>query len=86
MEDTFPDIGSMSDQELKDLIATLAEEEREASYRRRILHGRIDILRAELVNRLRTKREEGDELISGNDVQKLTNILLGKVPDADEVR
>ena len=85
MEDTFPDIGSMSDQELKDLIATLAGEEREASYRRRILHGRIDILRAELVNRLRTKREEGDELISGNDVQKLTNILLGKVPDADEV-
>ena len=85
MEDTFPDIGSMSDQELKDLIATLAEEEREASYRRRILHGRIDILRAELDNRLRTKREEGDELISGNDVQKLTNILLGKVPDADEV-
>jgi hypothetical protein len=85
MEDTFPDIGSMSDQELKDLIATLAEGEREASYRRRILHGRIDILRAELVNRLRTKREEGDELISGNDVQKLTNILLGKVPDADEV-
>jgi hypothetical protein len=85
MEDTFPDIGSMSDQELKDLIATLAEEEREVSYRRRILHGRIDILRAELVNRLRTKREEGDELISGNDVQKLTNILLGKVPDADEV-
>ena len=85
MEDTFPDIGSMSDQELKDLIATLAEEEREVSYRRRILHGRIDILRAELVNRLRTKREEGDELISGDDVQKLTNILLGKVPDADEV-
>jgi hypothetical protein len=84
MEDTFPDIGSMSDQELKDLIATLAEEERGVSYRRRILHGRIDILRAELVNRLRTKREEGEELISGDDVQKLTDILLGKVPDADE--
>jgi anti-sigma-K factor RsiG len=84
MEDTFPDIGSMSDQELKDLIAKLAEEEREVSYQRRILHGRIDILRAELVNRLRTKREEGDELISGDDVQKLTDILLGKVPDADE--
>jgi hypothetical protein len=84
MEDTFPDIGSMSDQELKDLIARLAEEERDVSYQRRILHGRIDILRAELVNRLRTKREEGDELISGDDVQKLTDILLGKVPDADE--
>jgi hypothetical protein len=86
MEDTFPDIGSMSDQELKDLIATLAAEERGVSYRRRILHGRIDILRAELVNRLRTKREEGEELISGDDVQKLTDILLGRVPDADEAR
>jgi hypothetical protein len=87
MEDnTFPDIGSMSDEELKDLIAQLADEEREVSYRRRILHGRIDILRAELVNRLRTKREEGDPLITGDDVQKLTDILLGKVPDADEAR
>ena len=87
MEDnTFPDIGSMSDQELKDLIAQLADEEREVSYRRRILHGRIDILRAELVNRLRTKREEGDALITGDAVQSLTDILLGKVPDADEAR
>jgi hypothetical protein len=87
MEDnTFPDIGSMSDEELKDLIAQLADEEREVSYHRRILHGRIDILRAELVNRLRTKREEGDPLITGDDVQKLTDILLGKVPDADEAR
>jgi RsiG-like len=86
VEDSFPDIGTMSDQDLKALIAELAEEEREVSYRRRILHGRIDILRAELVNRLRTKRQEGDELISGDDVQKLTDILLGKVPDADEAR
>jgi hypothetical protein len=86
VEDTFPDIGSMSDEDLKALIAQLAEEEREVSYRRRILHGRIDILRAELVNRLRTKREEGDALISGDDVQKLTDILLGEVPDTDEAR
>jgi hypothetical protein len=86
MEDTFPDIGSMNDQELKDVIAALTQEEREVSYRRRILHGRIDILRAELVNRLRTKRERGDALITGDDVQKLTDILSGKVPDADEAR
>jgi hypothetical protein len=86
VEDTFPDIGSMSDQELKDLIAELTEEEREVSYRRRILHGRIDILRAELVTRLRTKREQGDALITGDDVQKLTDILLGKTPDAGEAR
>jgi anti-sigma-K factor RsiG len=84
VEDTFPDIGSMSDQELKQLIAELAEEEQEVSYRRRILHGRIDILRAELVNRLRTKREQGDALITGDDVQRLTDILAGKGPSADE--
>ena len=52
MEETFPDIGSMSDEELKELIDELTDEEREISYRRRLLHGKIDILRAELVNRL----------------------------------
>ena len=79
-DDTFPDIGSMSDEELKTLIAELTEEERQVSYRRRVLHGKIDILRAELVNRLKTKREAGDAAITGADVQQLTDILLGKVP------
>ncbi len=73
--ETFPDLGSLSDQELKDLIRQLTEEEQEVSYRRRILHGKIDILRAELVNRLRKSREAGEDLISGADVQKLTDIL-----------
>jgi hypothetical protein len=83
MEDTFPDVGSMSDDELKELIGALTDEEREVSYRRRLLHGKIDILRAELVNRLRAKREggEGDATISGADVQTLTDVLLGKVPE-----
>lgn len=80
MEDTFPDVSSMSDGELKGMIAQLTDDERELSYRRRLLHGKIDILRAELVNRLKAKREAGDVLISGQDVQQLTDILLGKVP------
>ena len=63
--DTFPDLGSLSDQELKDLIQQLTDEEQDVSYRRRILHGKIDILRAELVNRLRKKHEGGEEVISG---------------------
>ncbi len=50
--DTFPDLGSLTDPELKDLIQQLTDEETEISYQRRILHGKIDILRAELVNRL----------------------------------
>ncbi len=80
IEETFPDIGSMSNQDLKDLIGRLTNEEREVSYRRRLLHGKIDILRAELVNRLRSKREAGDTLITGDDVQALTDILAGNVP------
>jgi hypothetical protein len=83
-EDTFPDIGSMSDEELKQLIGELTEEEREVSYRRRVLHGKIDILRAELVNRLKVKREAGEAAITGADVQQLTDILLGKVPGSEE--
>ena len=75
--DTFPDLGSLGDQELKDLIQQLTQEEVEVSYRRRILHGKIDILRAELVNRLRKKNENGEDLISGADVQRLTDILVG---------
>ena len=84
MEETFPDVSAMSEKELKDLISELTDEERELSYRRRLLHGKIDILRAELVNRLRAKREAGDMVITGQDVQELTDILLGKVPTPPE--
>jgi hypothetical protein len=80
LEETFPDVSSMSDKELRALIDELTDEEREVSYRRRLLHGKIDILRAELVTRLKAKREAGQAMISGQDVQQLTDILLGKVP------
>ena len=83
MEETFPDLGSLDDKELKALIEKLTEEEQEVSYRRRVLHGKIDILRAELVNRLRQKRERGDSLISGDDVEQLTNILAGRAQGED---
>jgi len=84
MEDTFPDLGSLSDEELKDLIDKLTEEENEISYKRRVLHGKIDILRAELVNRLRQKRERGDSLFTGDDVAQLTEILAGRAEPAPE--
>jgi hypothetical protein len=73
--DTFPDLGSLSDVELKELIKQLTEEEVDISYRRRILHGKIDILRAELVNRLRKQHDGGHEIITGADVEQLTEIL-----------
>ena len=86
MDETFPDVSAMSNQELKELISQLTDEEREVSYQRRLLHGKIDILRAELVNRLKAKREGGDSLITGDDVQQLTDILLGQVssPEGEE--
>jgi len=82
MDETFPDLGALSDVELKDVIRQLTEEETEISYRRRILHGKIDILRAELVNRLRNKHEGGELLITGEDVQQLTDILAGGSSEA----
>lgn len=81
--DTFPDLGSLTDQELKDLIKSLTAEETEISYQRRILHGKIDILRAELVNRLRKKDDAGELVITGADVQQLTDILAGRKPPAE---
>jgi hypothetical protein len=87
MDDTFPDLGSLTDTELKDLISQLTADELDISYRRRLLHGKIDILRAELVNRLRRKHDGGEEIISGDDVARLTEILAGRAasdpaPDA----
>ncbi len=81
--ETFPDLGSLSDQELKEYIHQLTEEETEISYKRRILHGKIDILRAELVNRLRKKHETGQDIITGDDVQRLTEILSGRAGGGD---
>ena len=82
--DTFPDLGALTDEELKNLIQELTTEEQEVSYRRRILHGKIDILRAELVNRLRKKHEDGESVITGADVQQLTDILSGKGMPGDQ--
>ena len=78
MDDTFPDLGSLSDVELKDVIRHLTEEETEISYRRRILHGKIDILRAERNARLR--KTEGKSILEEVDVDRLSEILASKAP------
>ncbi|MHB1325077.1 MAG: RsiG family protein [Thermoleophilia bacterium] len=73
--ENLPELSSLSDKELKSLIRELVTQEQEFSYQRRILHGKIDILRAELVQRLSGKRDSGESLISADDVGKLTEIL-----------
>jgi hypothetical protein len=72
----LPDLGSLSDDQLKQLIDDLTREEQEVSYRRRILHGKIDILRAELVARL--QKSGGKSVLEQVDVESLTAILTGK--------
>ena len=72
----LPDFASLSDEELKHLIDELEVQEREISYERRILHGKIDILRAELVARL--QRSGGRSVLDQLDVARLTEILTGK--------
>ena len=80
--DTFPDLGSLSDQELKELIQQLTEEEVDISYKRRILHGKIDILRAEYQARLKAAGPE--TILSQVDVESLTQILAGKAAPPSE--
>ena len=72
----LPDLATLPDQDLKGLIDELTQEENEVSYRRRLLHGKIDILRAELVARL--KATEGKSVLDAVDVESLTEILAGK--------
>jgi hypothetical protein len=72
----LPDLGALSDDALKSLIDELEEQEREVSYQRRLLHGKIDILRAELVARL--QKSGGRSVLDEVDVDRLTQILTGK--------
>jgi hypothetical protein len=75
----LPDLATLSDVDLKSLIEKLEQEENEVSFRRRMLQGRIDILRAE-----RTARLKGHG-VTDVDVEKLTDILSSRsAPPAEE--
>ena len=78
----LPELGSLSDDDLKALIERLQGEENQVSYRRRLLQGRIDILRAERTARL--KGTGGGDV----DVDRLTDILAARAtpPNGDEGR
>ena len=78
----LPDLATLSDKDLKGLIDEYTREEQEVSYQRRILHGKIDILRAELVARL--QKTEGRSVLDQVDVESLTAILTGKAAPPSE--
>ena len=79
----LPDLVTLTDAALKTLIHELEVEENEVSYRRRLLQGRIDILRAELVARLQQSVAAGESDFT--DVERLTDILSSKAaPHVEE--
>ena len=61
---SFPDPHSLARDELTSLLKELTSREQAVSDERRTLHGQIDALRRELVDRL---RDEGHVVISGSD-------------------
>jgi hypothetical protein len=81
VDDTFDrllNIQSYNDAALKDLLQRLSDEEREVSKKRRLLHGEMDIVRAELVRRARDKHAAGGSVVSEGDLSALTAILGGQ--------
>ena len=79
----LPNLSTLTDDDLRAMIRELETEEDDVSFRRRVLHGRIDILRAELVARLREQVSAGEAKLA--DVGRLSEILSAKAaPTEDE--
>ena len=78
-----PDLTKVSDDDLRNMIRELEKEEDEVSFKRRVLHGRIDILRAELVARLREQVSAGEAKLA--DVERLSEILATKASPRTDV-
>jgi hypothetical protein len=82
--EALPDLKDLSDAELRDLIDKLVQDEHEVSYQRRILHGKIDILKAELQSRLQQQLgEEGSSPLYEVDIDKLAAILASRATPPD---
>jgi hypothetical protein len=76
-------IQSYSEIELKALADTLAEQEAQVSKQRRLLQGELDIVRAELVRRLRDLSGSEQGLVVDGDVSALSRILAKKGPSGE---
>ncbi len=68
----MPEAG-LSDEALRDRIRTAKHEEEQVSFERRMLHGRIDVVRSEILARI--GRRDGAPASSGDDLQDLVSRL-----------
>lgn len=74
------DANDLSDDDLRARIHKCTQSEREVSFKRRILHGHIDLLRAEITARLRERDGEASEHLAASDVDQLSEILSHRGP------
>ena len=74
------DANDLSDDALRARIQACTQSEREVSFKRRILHGHIDLLRAEITARLRERDGEASEHLAASDVEQLSEILAHRGP------
>ena len=79
--EALPDLNTLPDDDLDRLIEDLERRESEVSYERRILQGKIDILRAERVAR---KRGKSPDELAHVDVDRLSEILSRKASPEPE--
>jgi hypothetical protein len=76
--EVYIDYSGKNEEELRRILEELLREESKVSYQRRVLHGKIDILRAELVRRKKNDLKEGKSLISDEDINRLSEILANE--------
>ncbi len=69
------ELSEKSDDDLKSILNELDQEEQRLSFERRTLHAKIDILKAELTARLKEKRKQGKSMVTGEDIERLAEIL-----------
>jgi hypothetical protein len=76
-------IQSYGDAELRALADSLAEQEAQVSKQRRLLQAELDIVRAEMVRRLRAQGGSEQGLVVDGDVAMLSKILAKKGPSSE---
>jgi len=84
-DDALLNLEEKSVEDLRSLLDELYAEEQRVSYRRRVLHGKIDILRAELVRRLKEQHDSGGDVVSGHDIERLIEILASDLRGVSRV-